>query len=174
MKSIIFSVFTLFFTNFFVGCLGNSDSELPTPIYESEDQQPTVSGSPLGVGGFSSSCLTSETITVDFEPSPYGNLVQTIPYAINPKQPISDGFVSVRLIRNVIPWSVQFISSELRFIENQTVTFDEYTQPITSTVDNDNPVISRLTAELTDTIQAHNLLTTYEQLIAELEIECYE
>jgi len=181
------SVYTLFMFNFIVGCQQQSDlppaaiefHEFPIHhpnIQDDEDwmfpPNSDTSGwvSPLGVRGESSqstNCI--ETITVDFEPHPFGNLVQTLPYH-SEKESMNDAFVSVKYATHQLPWVIWFHSENVLFAEQADISFDEYTGSLDRYISADQTICE---VHLWDTIQAHNYLYTYEQLIAEIEIECY-
>lgn len=181
------SVYTLLFINFFIGCQGQNDfppaaiefHEFPIHHPNIQDDEdwlfepiPDSSGqnSPLGAGGelsHSTNCV--ETITVDFEPTPFGNLVQTIPYHIE-KENIQNAFVSVKYATHQLPWIIWFHSENVLFAEQAGISFDDYTGSLDRYISGDQTICE---VHLWDTIQAHNYLYNYEQLIAEIEIECY-
>lgn len=152
MKYFIFSIYALFFFNFFMGCQPNDDL-------------PTVAEMPV------SSCVDYEIVTVDFEPAPFGDLVQTIPYHIE-KESINDAFISVKIAMHQIPWVIWFHSDSVKFKEDYPVHFlvDDYTGNIGWQVSQNQSLFEM---HLWDTIQAHNILYDFEQLKVELEIECY-
>ena len=117
-------------------------------------------------------CNGSEIITVDFEPYPYGGVVQTVPYHL-PKQPVGNAFVSVRFVRNTTPWLITLSSEEVTFAEQAFIAIEDYGGSINSATQNNNPDLSVLFIEVLDTLQAYQILTDYEQLRVECEIECY-
>ena len=136
------------------------------------ESAPDTSGqkSPLGAGGSSSqlsNCL--ETITVDFEPVPFGNLVQTVPYHIQ-KEPMQDAFISVKVATHQLPWIIWFYSENVLFAEQATISFDDYGGSLDCYISIDQKICE---VHLWDTIKAADYLYNYEQLVAEMEIECY-
>lgn len=193
----VFSVYALFFINFFIGCQGQND--VPPAAIEFHDfpiQHPNIlddadwmlppnsdaSGqdslvgfevkgevSPSGAGGASSQTDCLELITIDFEPNPFGYLVQTLPYHLE-KESMDDAFVSVKIATHQIPWVIWFHSENVLFAEQADVSFDDYTGSLDRYISINQTICE---VHLWDTIQAHNYLYSYEQLIAEIEIECY-
>ena len=104
-----------------------------------------------------------EPIRVDFEPDPFGNLVQTIPNHLD-KQNAQNAFVSVQLEKNTTDWKLKFWSSEVQIVE--FVELDNYHSGFDAQFSNDTlivsfPVISEIQAEL----------EKYEQLISVLNVE---
>lgn len=112
-------------------------------------------------------CL--ETITVDFEPAPYGNLVQTVPYHIE-KQNLYDAFVSVKYSFYQVPWFASFSSDFVTFSDSEIVSFEDLEQDLFVNYNEDQ---NTLTVEFSDTTEIRNYLLAQQQLIAEIEIECY-
>lgn len=117
------------------------------------------------------SLVCHEIVTVDFEPAPFGNLVQTIPHHIE-KEPINDAFISVKVATHQIPWVIWFQSDSVKFKDDYPVHFlvDGYAGNIGWEVSENQSIFQM---QLWDTIQAHQILYDFEQLIVELEIECY-
>lgn len=92
-----------------------------------------------GRGNASRPPTLSELITVDFEPDPYGNLVQTIPYHIE-KQNAQEAFVSVQLEKNTADWTLKFWSSEVEILE--FVELDAYYSNFSQQISNDTLIVS--------------------------------
>ena len=143
------SIYLLFFVNFFLGCQHDFDLP-PAPVtiefVESPIIYPNIQDdegwlfdpildsnldssaqlSPLGVkGAQSQSNNCTEIITIDFEPHPFGNVVQTIPYHLE-KEPMNNAFISVKMFSQQIPWVVVFYSENVLFAEQAFVAFDDY------------------------------------------------
>lgn len=116
-----------------------------------------------GRGNASRSPTLSELITVDFEPDPYGNLVQTIPLHIE-KQNASNAFVSVQLEKNATDWTLKFWSSEIHILE--FVELDAYYSNFSQQISNDTLIVSFLNIP---EIEAE--LEKQEQLISVLNIQ---
>ena len=183
------SVYALFLINFTIGCQRHKD--LPPPaiefhefpishpnILDDEDWMLSPNSAASAQDSHLESCGKSsqptetnclELITVDFEPHPFGYLVQTVPYHIA-KEPMNDAFVSVKIATHQIPWVVWFYSDKVLFAQQAFVAFDEYGGDLDRYISADQKICE---VQLWDTIQAHNYLYAYEQLIAEIEIECY-
>ena len=154
MNKLICLIFLLFFINFLVGCHNNID--LPKP--EPEPENPAI-------------CY--EIITVDFEPTLFTELVQTVPYHIE-KEPINNAFVSVKMQTQQIPWVIWFSSEFVTFKPGLplTISFEDYTGNLGFQVTQSGN-LSILETQIWDTIQMSQYLHTYEQIIVDLEIECY-
>jgi hypothetical protein len=148
----LFSViFVLFLSAFFANCQSNAD--LPIAV-----EMPT-------------SCTDYELITVDFEP--LENMVQTIPYHLE-KEPMNYAFVSVKMTTHQMPWKIWFSSEFVTFKSDYPVTFgfDDYTGNTGWEVTQEGGR-SIIAFDIWDTLQMSQYLQDYEQIIAELEIECY-
>jgi hypothetical protein len=113
----------------------------------------------------------TETISVDFEPAPFGDLVQTLPYHIE-KEPINNAFVSVKFASHQLPWKIWFSSTNVQFSEPPVCNFDDYDGAIELLVSQELDK-SILEVQIWDTTQFATNLSDYQQLIAEIEIQCY-
>ena len=104
-----------------------------------------------------------EPIRVDFEPDPYGNIVQTIPYHIE-KQNAQNAFVSVQLEKNTTDWKLKFWSSEVEILE--FVELDNYHSGFDAQFSNDTLIVS-----FPNIGEIKTELETQEQLISVLNVQ---
>ena len=161
------------------GCQPHNDpppairfNQVPVPhpnILDDEDWlfAPSTDSVQQHTAGSINNCL--ELITVDFEPHPFGNVVQTVPYHVE-KQPMDNAFVCVKVALHQIPWVIWLYSENVLFAEQAFVSFDDYSGDFDRYVSPNQQICE---VHLWDTLQAHQYLYTYGQLIAEVEIECY-
>lgn len=187
MKYLISSVYALFLFNLLAGCHQSFDLppaaiefvEFPIAHPNIQDDEDWMFPPDLDVSGLlssfeiedatSQSTNCTETITVDFEPAPYGDLVQTIPYHIE-KEDLYDAFVSVKYSFYQVPWFTSFTSDFVTFSDAANVVFEDMEQDLLIDYFPDQ---NTLLIEFTDTTEVRDYLLNYEQLIAEIEIECY-
>ena len=192
------SIYLLFFINFSLGCQRQIDA-LPAAIefVEFPISHPNVQDdedwlfnpnadfnldsngqiSPLELapsyrrvrGASSQNTTCTEIITVDFEPYPFGNLVQTIPHHLE-KESMNNAFISVKMITEQIPWVIFFYSENVLFAQQALVAFDDYDGDLDRYISSNQNICE---VHLWDTLQAHEYLYNFEQLIAEIEIHCY-
>ncbi len=104
-----------------------------------------------------------ENVSVDFEPEPYGNLVQTIPYHIE-KQNANSAFISTKLEKYPDSWILKYWSSEVEILH--FVELNDCSSAFNAQFSNDTLIVS-----FSDVLEIQNELETQEQLIGVLQVE---
>lgn len=114
---------------------------------------------------FSSCCIDdscTEFITVDYEPG--YELVQVIPYRINPKQDASNALINCKLSSDSLEL---FMWSDTVIMQLENISFmDEYSGSlVVSELDND-------TIRLSFDESVKQVIQDYEQMVIQLSVDC--
>lgn len=156
--------FKIQFTGFFYVVAKGNNCEVITKYWRYENggmcQYQSFN---CGKGNTSLTPTLLESISVDFEPDPYGNLVQTIPLHIE-KQNAQSAFVSVQLEKNTSDWKLKFWSSEIQILE--FVELDAYYSTFDAQFSGDTLIVS-----FSNIAEIKRELETQEQLISVLIIQ---
>ena len=156
--------FKIQFTGLFYVVAKGSNCEVITKYWRYENGgMCQYQSSNCGKGIASRSPTLLESISVDFEPAPYGNLVQTIPYHIE-KQNAQNAFVSVQLEKSTTDWKLKFWSLEVEILE--FVELDAYYSSFSQQISNDTLIVS-----FSNIAEIQTELETQEQLISVLNVQ---
>lgn len=110
-----------------------------------------------------------ERVLLDYEPSPYPNLIQCCPYHLD-KEPAQNAYISARLDTHKTPWTLNVWSDQRQIVFPATwFCMDEYTGDyyLYKSAAGDT-----LRIALYDHLQVQHYLDTQEQIIFTIEIEC--
>jgi len=154
--------FKLQFTGLFYVVAKGDNCEVITKYWRYENGG-TCQYQKFNCGISSSAPPLLESITVDFEPAPYGNLVQTIPYHLE-KQNAQEAFVSVQLEKDASSWTLKFWSAEVEILE--FIELDAYESGFSQEFSNDTLIVS-----FVDVPAIQTELETQEQLISILNVQ---